>query len=220
MKILLVDWRNDRGEIITQAFDEPSINIKHSEHVNGVGGDIIGVWDANAKKSCTDHLHEQKPDMILLHVGDEQRRWKNCLTETYRDHVVLCFTGAPIPQEVANDCAINDGNPKHCYYPGTFETKYPTANAWRQSIEGSAVLKFIAGVEDYLKKAEDSSQETEEILQKAKETLQNFNPKLEGALDKLTDTLSILLQGGPPPNGLTLNSISKYRDDQLQNVYQ
>lgn len=208
MKILLVDYRNERGQIVAQVLTSRSHTVTHSRHVNGAGGNDLNFWDDQAKRSCRNHLETVTPEVVLLHVGVEQRHWQECLRDIYQGQIVGCFTGRAIPDEVKADCAVN---PKHCYYPGLWAFDYASEEECRRSPELGAILKFIDGVEEYLKQPKDS-EEAKGILKKAKETLQQFNSGLETALNELTADLRNLLHLGQQPTEQQLKNLTDKRN--------
>lgn len=220
MKILIVDCRTGRGKMLEQVLAVRDGRVlKHSEHVNGLGGSVLDLWDKEAMASCSTHLNDEQPDMVLLHVGREQRCWKECLSGVYGNYIVLCYTGGATPDEVTADCS---NNLKHTYYPGVVASEYPSENECRHSAAVSAFLNFIESVEEYLTKDKDS-REGEEILKTAKRTLQQFNARLETALNDLYEDENwqkLLQECDPEVRDTAMKSLINTRNGRLQSAYQ
>ncbi|MBX7136272.1 MAG: hypothetical protein K1X67_26685 [Fimbriimonadaceae bacterium] len=169
MKILIIDWRK-RGDVIRDALAARGHAVTLTRHVDGsTNPDTLTIWNAETKARCDKYVASLVPDLILLHVGNDQLQWSRCLKECYGGHVVVCFTGLnEPPTEVLEECR---NNPKHCYCAVRFDTQYKDIPAWETSSEGRLVLQFIENLlNDFLN---------------AKHVLQQFDADLEASLEAL-----------------------------------
>lgn len=222
MKILLIDCRKPKRALILQKILAAGNRheIVHACHVNGPDGGFDTPNDLDGtKKQALIYLQSVQPDMVLLHVSNDQAYAKECLAQVYQDCIVVCFSGRGIPDEVEKDCANNH---RHCYYPGAFATEFPKQEDWLSSTEVSALTPFIDAVEQYLQEDKVTPAKALETLKKAKAAFQHFDPYLEDILKELTAKLRELLLQDPPPTPEQLaeqfKSLADERDELLKHV--
>lgn len=223
MKILAIDCRiKDRikrvaaiAAGIRSSF--PSIDIATCMQVDGSDNEKMTSLTDDDVAACKNHLKNNAPALILLHVGSIQSYAAECLTTLYKNHVVLCYTGDPIPTTVSEDCSISGGNPKHCCYPKTltFGPTFDSSDAWRDSSEGNAILKFIAELEKYQNLKDQDQDSAAKILDGAKKVLQGITEGLEDVLNDLAGQLQVLLLKDTPPTQEELGNLAKQRDERL-----
>lgn len=196
MKILIIDCRNIRGKLIQGLLTQH--DVCHLCHVDGTSdGQVLDTWNSNCAAQVSEQLVKKKPDLILLHVGENQYQWGNALSECYKDHIVVCFTGAGIPPEVKEDCATSK---KHCYCPFDFKSEYLSLASLSESIEWREIIAFIDGMKT--------------DLDVAKRKLQRYDETLERVLEDLY----LKLQEGINSGKLSVKEMVNYRDNRLKEV--
>lgn len=160
---------------------EKAISIAGFAHIDG-GDETPQAWDVN---QCAPLVGDC--DLILLHVGEQQKYATRALTECFANKLVVCYTGAAggVDLELRSQIAQKDN---WCYYPdsfGTFDDQVP----FNGSLEERSLSRYVTLINNgaFPRDAKD-----------AKNVLQNFDLTLETHLDKLYG----MLQSGKQTEGI------------------
>lgn len=195
MTVLIIDYR-ERGKLIADALKcDGGHKIVLCKHFNGTENGIgMDPWCEGTRNECEELLKSVSPDLVLMHVGEDQYKWPQCLSGVYRRMPVVCYSGS-MPEEAISDCAKN---PRHAYCRQPVSALYPDKDTWVNSIEGRHIMQSVNSIGgDWVK---------------AKQVLQEYNSELEEALCSLNDSLHSLIVDGSVSNDDHLNELIAKRD--------